>query len=65
MFEHDFFSLPISDDARDIHGDDDLKRQRNQYNGDQIYSNVIINFDSKLNLSLPLLAGIVKNSLEV
>ncbi|XP_055314425.1 paired box protein Pax-5 isoform X2 [Sitodiplosis mosellana] len=30
----------IDDDARDIHGDDDLKRQRNQYNGDQIYSNL-------------------------
>lgn len=28
------------EDGRDIHGDDDLKRQRNPYSGDQIYSNV-------------------------
>lgn len=43
----------ISDDARDIHGDEDLKRQRNQYNGDQIYSNVIIAFDFMLKLLAP------------
>lgn len=37
--------LLITDDARDIHGEDELKRQRNQYNGDQIYSNVIFFFE--------------------
>lgn len=32
----------VSDENRDINGhpDDDLKRQRSQYNGDQLYSNV-------------------------
>lgn len=41
IFLKTFLMLSFSDDARDIHGDEDLKRQRNQYNGDQIYSNVI------------------------
>lgn len=32
----------FTDENRDINGhpDDDLKRQRSQYNGDQLYSNV-------------------------
>lgn len=32
----------FADDNRDLsdHAEDDLKRQRNNYNGDQLYSNV-------------------------
>lgn len=48
MVEHrehrnaDGFWLLIADDNRDLndHPEDDLKRQRSNYNGDQLYSNV-------------------------
>jgi len=32
----------VSDENRDLNGhpEDDIKRQRTQYNGDQLYSNV-------------------------
>lgn len=38
----------VADENRDINGhpDDDLKRQRSQYNGDQLYSNVGIRPDT-------------------
>ena len=39
-----WFSVLIADDNRDLsdHPEDDLKRQRTNYNGDQLYSNVRI-----------------------
>lgn len=41
---HICFHLFGADDNRDLsdHGEDDLKRQRSNYNGDQLYSNVSI-----------------------
>lgn len=37
-----YYYIIVADENRDINGhpDDDLKRQRSQYNGDQLYSNV-------------------------
>lgn len=42
-----YFSIVISDENRDIniHMEEDIKRQRIQYNGEQIYPNVS-NFNS-------------------
>lgn len=37
---HRMLSFSVADTSRDIHSEDDLKRQRNQYAGDQPYSNV-------------------------
>lgn len=32
----------VPDENRDIHAEDDIKRQRTQYNGDPLYSNVSV-----------------------
>lgn len=50
----------FSDDNRDIHSDDDLKRQRLHYSGDQLYSNVSIQNMIKLDSY-----GLIKENISI
>lgn len=60
----DGFWILIADDNRDLndHPEDDLKRQRSNYNGDQLYSNVRIFSFLFLSFLSPVFSALVESS---